>query len=345
MDYLVSVIIPTYNAENFIEDTINNIRNQTIGFENIELILVDDHSSDSTKNIIEKNSQKFNNIKSYSTETNSGTPSRGRNIGIERAQSDFVMFLDQDDKYHSRMCEILYNTIIETDTDFVMCNHRLIHENETIEENADLDSSFYICNPKEDMKIFSQNHIWEKIYKKSFLEKFDIKFPEGYFMEDVYFSMKSYLNTDKIAYLENYYGYEYNIRDSDGDLSESHKITKNWYYKSIKTFFFICEFFHEANRQDLLNILMKDEFVILVGWFCRLNEDKKTKLYFLNEFHDLIEYSRFDDKLDEVWANIIFENIKKKNFNIVLILSKFINILFNSYKLRKLYRKIYNKQQ
>lgn len=76
MEYKVSVVIPTYNGEEFIDDTINCLKNQTIGFENIEIIIVDDKSEDSTREILKKYSQEYFNIKCFYPKTNSGTPSR-----------------------------------------------------------------------------------------------------------------------------------------------------------------------------------------------------------------------------------------------------------------------------
>ena len=347
MEYKVSVVIPTYNAENFIEEIITDLKEQTLGFESIELILVDDNSKDSTKEILKKYSQKYSNINCFYPKENSGTPSRGRNIGIEKAKSEYIMFLDQDDKYMNTMCEVLYRTIEKTNSNLVMCRHENIHNNE-FKENESIgtqDTNFIRVDPKKEKDIFIYPLIWSKIYRKSFLLENDIKFPEGYFMEDVYFSVKTYLNTEDLVFLKNYYGYQYNIRDAEEDKSESHNITKKLFLNCINAYYLIYDLLKEYNDQKLINWLNKDRFIIFIGWFSRINENYNTKLEIMKEFNKLIEYCEFNEKLDELWAELKIDNIKKRNFRRALIFSKIINILFNSIILRKLYRKLYNKPQ
>ncbi len=347
MEYKVSVVIPTYNGEEFIDDTINCLKNQTIGFENIEIIIVDDKSEDSTREILKKYSQEYFNIKCFYPKTNSGTPSRGRNIGIEKAHAEYIMFLDQDDKYVNTMCEILYETIKKTDSNLVMCRHANIENNKykDIQPKKLEDMDYIILDPKKERNIFTYPLIWSKIYKKDFLLEYDIKFPEGYFMEDVYFSVKSYLNTENLVFLKNFYGYEYNVRDNGEDKSESHNITKKLFLNCINAYYLIYDLLKEYNDKTLIAWLTKDRYIILIGWFSRINENYATKMELIKEFYKLIEYCDFNEKLGEIWADLIFINIKKRNFRIAIMLSKIINILFNSMLLRKFYRKLYNKPQ
>ena len=96
--YLITVICPTYNCEKYIQRTINSIINQTIGFENIELIFVDDCSTDSTKNIIAEYSKEYKNIVPFFLKENHGFPGFGRNVGLEKSTTEFVMFMDNDDE-------------------------------------------------------------------------------------------------------------------------------------------------------------------------------------------------------------------------------------------------------
>lgn len=347
MYYKVTVIIPTYNAEKFIKNAIVSVMNQTIGFENIELILVDDNSTDSTREIIKEYSQKYTNIKCFFPKENSGTPSRGRNIGIDNANSNYIMFLDQDDKYKNTFCEVMYDTILKTKTDIVKCQHNLIRNNKYKQSEKDeiIDKTYSIIDPKSSKKLFLKFMVWENIFNTEFLRKFEIKFPEKYFMEDVYFSIKSYKNTDKVAFLENYVGYEYNVRDNSENPSASNSVTKKLYLNSLESFYLIFDLLKDINRQDLINCLMKEILILLIGWFTRLDEDLETKKSILEKLYKLIEDYKFNGKLDEIWAEIIYYHIKKRNFNIAILLSKLINLLFNFYFLRKIYRKIYNRYQ
>ena len=111
MTYKISVIIPTYNSEQFIEITIKSIQEQSIGFENIELILIDDKSTDNTPEIIKKYTENYKNITTYPLKEKAGAPGDARNIGIQKAKSPYLMFMDHDDKYPKTALETLYNKI------------------------------------------------------------------------------------------------------------------------------------------------------------------------------------------------------------------------------------------
>ena len=117
----ISVIIPTYNAEKHFMKAFNSILNQSFGYENIELVIIDDNSNDSTKDILKDLSQKYDNINLILMEENSGSPSKGRNIGIKESSADYIMFLDQDDFYHEEICEKLYGAAREYEADIVNC--------------------------------------------------------------------------------------------------------------------------------------------------------------------------------------------------------------------------------
>ena len=128
MNYKLSIIIPTYNAENYLLEAINSIKNQSFGFENIEIILVDDNSSDNTKTILKELSQENENVKSIFLNDNSGTASQPRNVGIENASSPYIMFLDNDDIYYPKMCEEMYNAINDNGVDVVSCRYDINSE-------------------------------------------------------------------------------------------------------------------------------------------------------------------------------------------------------------------------
>ena len=109
MSYKVTVIIPSYNSVEFLDSTIDSIKAQSIGFENIEVIIIDDYSTDSTQELINKYCSEYDNIKTYESCKKTGTPGRARNIGIANSESDYIMFLDHDDNYLPDTVEKLYN--------------------------------------------------------------------------------------------------------------------------------------------------------------------------------------------------------------------------------------------
>lgn len=348
-DYLyrkISVIIPTYNAEKYLQQAINSIVNQSFGFENIELLLIDDNSKDKTPEILKSLSNKYSNVKIIFLEGNSGSAAKGRNVGIKNATTDYVMFLDQDDKYDERMCEIMYNTIENNDVDIVMCCHKSFLQNKFYEiDNTGLDLTFIKEDPKENELIFNDIFMWDKIFRRDFLLENNIECPEEHLSEDMVFCINAYLNTGEIIYLSKYEGYLYNIRDSEDDSSTSNSITKESYLKLLNGYYGTVNLFKDANREDLIPLLMKTHYVTLISSFIRLNKNvtKESKILLLKELHDFQEYSKINYYLNETWTNFFIRNIKRKNFNRIIFISNIINRFYKSHKLRKMYRKFYNK--
>jgi teichuronic acid biosynthesis glycosyltransferase TuaG len=95
---LVSVIIPSFNAEATIQDTVNSVLNQS--YKNIEVIIVDDHSTDKTTEIIKEISKSNSKVQSHVLKENFGGPAKPRNLGIERSKGEYLAFLDADDIWH-----------------------------------------------------------------------------------------------------------------------------------------------------------------------------------------------------------------------------------------------------
>lgn len=114
---LVSIVIPLYNAENYIEETLLSIVNQT--YSNYEVIVVDNASTDSSLDIVNKISEKLNNITVISCSSNSGGPAKPRNLGIEAANGNYVAFLDSDDVWYPDKLEKQVDIMTKSTCDFV----------------------------------------------------------------------------------------------------------------------------------------------------------------------------------------------------------------------------------
>lgn len=345
MNFKVSVIIPTYNAENVIVRTIKSIQKQTIGFENIELIIVDDNSNDSTKSILKEYESKYPNMKCILKDDNSGTPSRGRNIGIDNASSEYIMFIDQDDQYVEDMCETLYNAIKKYDVDIVMCDYKTINNNEFSSfgpKNQD-DSSFIQCDPKDNETILLTNFMWNKIFKMEFIKKYDIKCPEGCFCEDPVFCIKAYLNTENVVFLNQYKGYLYNIGDDKDNPSASNSFNKDRFMRLFKGYEIVINMLKEANRQDLINEWMKFHFTNFISSFVRLDADYSDKIMILKDLTKFKKYANFNEKLNESWAEIISKNLDRGNYKFIIFYANIINKLYGLSTLRRVYRSVYNK--
>lgn len=293
MKYKLSVIIPTYNAEDYLTDAVESVKSQTIGFDNIELILVDDNSNDKTKDILKDFSEKYENIQCIFLEKNTGSPSKPRNIGIQASSTNYIMFLDNDDTYEKNICEKLYLTAKKYDADIVNCRLYFTRNGKNIKEENILDKkdSFMELNSiEEDTSLLVSMAIWNKIYKKSFLLGHGIEFPVNELYEDAYFNLQAYLNASKIISLNDYYGIYYTIRDNSNDKSTSNNFKKENLTKICKGFKKILKYL------DGLNKFFPDfECPFLVGftkWILITDCEKEYKFQIYKEFKKY--YKRYD---------------------------------------------------
>ena len=133
--YKISVIVPVFNVEDTLQNAFDSILNQSIGFKNLEVIFVDDKSTDKSANIIKSYSKKYNNVKSVILDENSGFAGKPRNIGIENATAPYLMFLDPDDIFLEDACEILYDNINKNNLELVSGNYNINRDNELVRNN------------------------------------------------------------------------------------------------------------------------------------------------------------------------------------------------------------------
>jgi len=204
LEELISVIIPVYNVNKYLNKCIGSIVNQT--YKNLEIILVDDGSTDNSGEICDEWKQKDSRIKVIHKEN--GGPSNARNFGIEIAIGKYLFFIDADDYLNSDNIETLYKNLIENDSDISASGH--IYETYIVQENKCAKES-YVADSEEALKrLFTGNNlfvvIWGKLFKKELFE--EIRFPVGKINEDVATLYKLIHKANKISNI-NKPGYHY----------------------------------------------------------------------------------------------------------------------------------------
>ena len=207
----ISIVLPVYNSQNTIARTIDSVIKQT--YDNYELIIINDGSIDNSESICLEYADKYKKIKYIKIE-NKGV-SNARNLGIDNATGNYVMFIDSDDEYYKNTLETVYK-YIEQRNDLIIFGYNRIHvsKNKTKEMNTNVT---YLKDGKE-KNIFIEkmqreylfNQIWNKVYKTKILKdnniKFDTKIASG---EDYRFNLKyidcinDAIYIDKVLY--NYY--------------------------------------------------------------------------------------------------------------------------------------------
>lgn len=195
----VSIIVPAYNVEGYIEDCLNSLINQTL--KEIEIIVVNDESTDSTPKIIEKFAQKDSRIKVIN-QKNQGL-SGARNSGLKIAQGEYIGFVDSDDYVDLDYFEKLYNTAKEYDADMTVASI-LKHKKDFLKYNAKyskitceekLDKKIRLCQDKKKRYFY----VWNKLCKYDLLKNHNQEFPLGRVFEDVVFTTKNIYNSNKIV--------------------------------------------------------------------------------------------------------------------------------------------------
>lgn len=228
---LISIIVPVYNVENYIEKCINSLVNQT--YTNIEILLIDDGSTDKSGTICKEWSLKDKRIK-YFYKKNEGVCS-ARNKGLEEAKGEFIGFVDSDDWIAPTMYEELYSLLLEYHCDLSICGRIRVIGNKQFEYPST--GVHYFPKGKIEMKYLScpydLNISMNKLYHKHLFEK--IKFPTNmtyaedlYIVPDILSQAKNIIYTSKGLY---YYferldsaSFSFNEQKSWNDLNAKEKL-------------------------------------------------------------------------------------------------------------------------
>ena len=221
----VSIIIPVYNVEDYLEECLDSVCAQTL--KDIEIICIDDGSTDNSLNILKEYASKDSRIKII-TRKNGGQAS-ARNLGIKKARGEYIAFVDSDDFVEKTMFEKLYSKAQNNSLDISMCKIAT-YNNQTgeIKDNV----WYYMLGVFRDFKkdVFSHTDtreftceiavtVYNKIYKTSLLKDNNILFPEGLIFEDEKFFFDVYLRAKRVSIVdESLYYYRVNRKGSTVEM-------------------------------------------------------------------------------------------------------------------------------
>lgn len=190
----ISIVVPVFNGEKYINKCLDSLINQTL--KDIEIIVVDDGSTDKTKDII----LGYNDSRiKYHYQENSGQ-SVARNNGQKLAKGDYVAFLDSDDYVTLDAYELLYSYALKTDSDITICSYYTVYSDHKERYAGDI--------YQESLKITNKEYLtftpspWNKLYKRSFLIESGFQFKEGIIYEDFCSIPLLILNNPRISYLD-----------------------------------------------------------------------------------------------------------------------------------------------
>ena len=211
---LVSIIMPVYNCERFLSESIESVISQS--FKNWELLIVDDGSKDSAPQIIDEYAKKYpQKVKAFHKEN--GGEFTTRNYGLERATGEYVTFVDTDDYVEPDWAEKLYNAAKENDADMAVCGFERIDLKTNKVVGRDMTKQGYTVKeitPKDDFMVFVNPAPWNKIYKREKVK--DLRFLPFRGFNDAMFLTSAFIRINKIAFVPDIL-YHYYLR-SDSQI-------------------------------------------------------------------------------------------------------------------------------
>ena len=187
----ISVIIPCYNAASYIDKCIQSLLSQTFDMNKMEFIFVNDASQDNTWEILQMYEKQYSDFMVLINLPENSKQGTARNIGIQYAQGTYLGFCDSDDYVEPDMYELLYKKILHTDADYVVCQ-RYVEKNGEIMQIDGPDFDGILELEKEEYKnticgMTVNASIMQRLYKREFIEKVNVLFPEKLTYEDNYF--------------------------------------------------------------------------------------------------------------------------------------------------------------
>ena len=229
----ITVIVPVYNVENYLEKCLDSLINQT--YKNLEIIVINDGSTDNSGEICQEYAQKDNRI--VYIEKENGGQAEARNIGLDRMTGTYVTFVDSDDWVEVDYVETLYKKITKYRADIAVGNYYSFNEAEGMyyfhifgdsyyEKIYDNVSIFENLYESQEMKSFALISVWGKLYKADLFKQ--LRFDIGKLGEDGYLNQKIYLLAEKTIYLnKGLYAY----RQREG--SSSRIWTEKWMHALV----------------------------------------------------------------------------------------------------------------
>ena len=199
---LVSIIVPIYKVEQYLDKCLRSISDQT--YRNIEVLLINDGSPDNSAEIARKYAQNDSRFQYYEKEN--GGLSSARNYGIDRCKGDYISFVDSDDWLEAEFVKHLVEAAEKTKSDIAVCNMKYIYQDGSQRKNVpQIVETKQVTNIEALSDLFNsryfRNHAQNKLYKRRLFLDTGIRYPVGKLYEDVFTTYKLFFEAQKVSYL------------------------------------------------------------------------------------------------------------------------------------------------
>lgn len=309
----ISIVIPTYNSEQYIEQTLESILNQT--FQDFELILIDDCSTDRTIEIIEKFAPSFENLQLIRRRENSGSGSYIRNEFIKYARGEYILHMDHDDLLLLDALENFYKPVEKYQPDFVCTEKYFIEDefkNNKIELITDVKNLVNVATYDEidfaeKIRRFTNDELirfhWNKIVRRDFLIRNEIRFPNMPISQDFVYTFQIFMlakNYVRIPDVANFYRVRKSNLSQFGAERSGNKMFQRWTQDLINGSDFLEKF---MSRIDFFQDNPEQKY-FLIDWFIK----SYMKNFMTNAYKQIPTYF-FEPILREEFAKNPQKNI------------------------------------
>lgn len=325
----VSVIIPVYNTEQFLRECLDSVINQTL--KDIEIICVDDGSTDNSVQILNEYAQKYNYVKVLTQENKYAGVAR--NYGMSVASGEFCAFLDSDDCYLEDALEVLYNAAVTHNLDMVKGNFYIFNQDTSIHStspyslNASVPDYFKNKVIKFDdapeALIYATDVPWNGLYRMSFIREHEIKFNSLRCVNDHSFFVHCLILANRIMIINQFTTY-YRYGQSNSLIG-----TKANHFENQFESFRIVKNLTSALPKVQKQIIFEREFDAIAGWYVKLIDASETpnaineqmNLFINHEFKDTYVRAGFWDTYR--YADVYYK-FKKSKFPLLRKIRGFI---------------------
>lgn len=308
---IISVIVPVYNAIQWLDECVQSVLNQT--FEKYELILVDDESTDGSGELCDRYAQQYEKIKVIHKKNGFGA-GEARNAGLKVAEGEFVVFLDSDDCQKPQMLEKLYQAQQGADYDLVMAGYQFLEDKNHLGPEFGLDDC-EVLGRENVLDYFIRyypdglvGYPWNKLYRRSIIETYDISFPKMRRLEDGIFNVEYFQHVEKLCVMKEpliYYrvNSQVTLRKLPYNFYENIQLFSKNYYDFLKkvgrqkkeseapfVFYFLNDFVC-CLENILANEWPEKSFKERKADVLKLHEDKMVR-YMLKQKSCVLRYSR-----------------------------------------------------
>ncbi len=321
-DPKVSVIMPVYNAEKTLRKTIDSVIDQTIGFDEVEFIIVDDKSKDGSRSIILDYADVYPNIVPVFFKTNNGSPATPRNIGIELAKGKYTMFIDSDDWLSPNGIEALYDLLEKTGDPYAIGRTIKVEDNKRV-----VTGEYNSCEYRESINPCSIPHIFQhlgptaRMMQTQFLRDYNFRFPHMKFAEDKHFFIDVLTNCPSISTTKDIIYYVNRFKDNKSLVGTTSIFEKTDTNLAVIKHVIQKELPEEIERMVLNRLYEFDCITRLFNRHHFLRSIRKDKYY--KKFGEVLETAKglrydFTENFFDPWHRVLVDLFKQERYDSIV---------------------------